>query len=197
MGLAVEIAVKIVYIMLCYLLGSVLTGVWVARLADGRDLRSLGSGNAGARNAGRHYGKTAFALTFLGDVAKGAAAVLGACLIDGAPEYALAALLAVLLGHIHPVFHGWRGGKGMSVFCGASLALDWAIWLEMILIAAVLLLLFRRFTPAGLIGVIVFPALLAWKDAEVSWSVLIAAAAAVWIVIAHRSNIHDMLKKRS
>ncbi|WP_054800350.1 glycerol-3-phosphate acyltransferase [Paenibacillus sp. EPM92] len=186
----------IAYLLLSYGLGGVLTGYWIARLKDGGDLRSLGSGNPGARNAGRIYGKGAFIATFAGDALKGAWVVGCAKWIEPSSVFILAALLAVVLGHMYPVWLSFRGGKGMSVFCGGAVLLDWRIWLVMLAVAAVLVVVLRSWTPAGLIGVSAFPLLWLLFHWETGPMLLGAAVAAV-IVNAHRDNVRQLWMKRS
>ncbi|MBK9235960.1 MAG: glycerol-3-phosphate acyltransferase [Rhodoferax sp.] len=112
-------------VVLSYLLGCLNAGYYYVRLVHGQDIRLAGSGTAGARNAGRLFGKWVFALVFLGDAAKGAAAT-AAGLSLGAESGALCAI-AVVVGHIWPVQLGFRGGKGIASAMGALLLL--APWL--------------------------------------------------------------------
>ena len=113
-----------------YLLGSIDFGVVVSRLVYQEDVRSKGSGNAGATNMLRTYGKAAAALTLAGDLGKGVLAValgrllFGLCTVS--PEWAVyggyvAAIFAVC-GHLWPVWFGFKGGKGVAVAAGAILA---------------------------------------------------------------------------
>lgn len=105
-----------------YLLGGVCAGQVVARRAGLGDLRRLGSGNVGARNAGRLLGPRAFWTVFALDAAKGALAV-GLARLAGLPMgWQAAVALAVVLGHILPVWLGFRGGKGAACAIGALLA---------------------------------------------------------------------------
>lgn len=111
-----------------YLLGSVSFGVIMARVFGLGDLRQVGSGNIGATNVLRTGNKTAAALTLLLDAAKGAAAVLIARLLV-AGDAAQVAGLAAFVGHLYPVFLGFKGGKGVATFLGVVLALAWPVGL--------------------------------------------------------------------
>ena len=111
-----------------YLLGSVSFGVVVARVMGLGDLRSIGSGNIGATNVLRTGSKKAAALTLIGDGAKGAVAVLAARAFAG-EDAAQVAGLAAFLGHLFPVWLGFRGGKGVATFLGTALALAWPVGL--------------------------------------------------------------------
>lgn len=109
-----------------YLLGSVPFGVVVARAFGLGDLRTIGSGNIGATNVLRTGNRLAAALTLLGDAGKGGTAVLVARATLGEDAAQLAGL-AAFLGHLYPVFLGFRGGKGVATFLGVLLALSWPV----------------------------------------------------------------------
>lgn len=116
----------ILAVILGYLLGSIPSGLLIARAMDLPDPRGIGSGNIGATNVLRTGDKRAAAATLLGDAAKGIIAVLLVRLIwgDGA---ALLAAIAAFAGHCWPVWLGFRGGKGVATFLGILLALSfWA-----------------------------------------------------------------------
>jgi glycerol-3-phosphate acyltransferase PlsY len=113
-----------VIVIAAYLLGSISFAVLVVRAKTGRDIRSEGSGNAGATNVLRSYGKKLALLVAFADVAKGAAAVFLMRLVTADPRWAAAAGFAAILGHVFPVFYGFRGGKGVATAVGAFLALS-------------------------------------------------------------------------
>jgi glycerol-3-phosphate acyltransferase PlsY len=112
----------IVFPPLAYALGCLNAAYYLLRWHDGRDIRRLGSGNAGARNAGRVLGRGAFALVFVLDAAKGVLAVAAAMAL--APATVPVCAVAVTLGHIFPAQLGWRGGKGVATAIGAMAMLD-------------------------------------------------------------------------
>ncbi len=116
---------KIAIILFSYLAGSVSFAVLSSRLFGLPDPRSYGSGNPGATNVLRTGKKAAALLTLIGDGAKGSVAVLVALhFFSGEPAVIAAAALAAFLGHLFPVFLGFRGGKGVATALGVSLALD-------------------------------------------------------------------------
>ena len=155
----------LVIVAAAYLLGSIPTGYLLIRLFLHQDIRSVGSGNIGATNVMRSGGKLMGAATFLLDMLKGCAAVwLGACLgahLAPAAQLlnmeALAALSAVL-GHMFPVWLGFRGGKGVATGFGVFLVAD--PWAALAAISVFFLVLyFSRFVSlASILGSASFPA---------------------------------------
>jgi glycerol-3-phosphate acyltransferase PlsY len=112
-----------------YLLGSVPFGIVITRAMGLGDLRAIGSGNIGATNVLRTGNKGAAAATLLLDGAKGAVAVLLARALTGAEDAAQLAGLAAFIGHLYPVWLGFKGGKGVATFLGIMLALTWPVGL--------------------------------------------------------------------
>lgn len=108
-----------------YLLGSIAFSIVIVRLISGQDVRSVGSGNAGATNVLRAAGKWAALATIVGDVGKGVLAVVIARWLTGDPLWIAAAAAAAVLGHVFPVFFGFRGGKGVATAAGAFATLGW------------------------------------------------------------------------
>lgn len=143
--------VLIIWGVIGYLLGSIPSGVLLARVMNLGNLRDIGSGNIGATNVLRTGNKKAAALTLLGDAGKGALAVLLARAF--APEDAVqtAALLA-FVGHCFPVWLRFRGGKGVATYLGIMLALAWPMGLVACGIWLVIALLTRYSSLAALIA---------------------------------------------
>jgi glycerol-3-phosphate acyltransferase PlsY len=117
-----------------YLLGSIPFGLIITRLAGTQDIRTIGSGNIGATNVLRTGRKGLAAATLLGDALKGTVAVLIAA--QYGPDAGLAAAVGAFMGHIAPVWLGFKGGKGVATFLGTLIAVAWpaalafaAIWL--------------------------------------------------------------------
>ena len=141
-----------------YLLGSIPFGVILTRLVTGEDVRSIGSGNIGATNVLRTGRKDLALATLLLDAGKGAAAYLIAqALFPGVPALAAIAGGAAFLGHLFPVWLGFKGGKGVATFFGLLIAAHWPLGL---LAGAVWLLtaaLFRISSLAALIAALAAP----------------------------------------
>src|SRR5438477_5114219 len=135
-----------------YLLGSIPFGLLVTRLAGHGDIRRIGSGNIGATNVLRTGSKGAAALTLVFDLAKGSAAVL----IGKAwgEEAALVAAGAVILGHMFPVWLGFRGGKAVATALGVLIALAWPVALLGALLWLATVVIFRYSSLAALVAAV-------------------------------------------
>ena len=178
---------------IAYLIGSVSFAVLVSRAFGLPDPRSYGSGNPGATNVLRSGRKSAAALTLVGDALKGwfAVTVVEQHVI-AEPAAAGVAAVAVILGHMYPVFHRFHGGKGISTALGVLVALN--LWLagaaaaSWIIIAA----FFRLASLASLVATACAASMsfLLYGWSEVTGAVLIAAALIFW---RHRTNIRNLL----
>ncbi len=180
-------------VLAAYLMGSVSSAVVVSKLRGLADPRSYGSGNPGATNMLRSGDKLAAALTLLGDAAKGLLAVLLVPRLMGSDSPALlaAVALAVFLGHLWPVFFGFRGGKGVATALGVLLGLS--IWVGLACLASWLLVfrVSRTSSLAALVAASVAP--LAWWALHglepVFVGVLLMTMLLVW---RHRTNIRAL-----
>ncbi len=172
-----------------YLLGSMSFAVLVVRLATGRDIRTEGSGNAGATNVLRSHGKGLALLVATLDIAKGAAAVLLVRLVTGDPRYAAAAGFAAILGHVYPLFYGFRGGKGVATAVGVFLVLAPLAALSCVALW-VLIVAFTRYVSLGSVVAMVLLPPIAGGVFHASRAVVLAAAGtAAIVVLKHRENL--------
>jgi acyl phosphate:glycerol-3-phosphate acyltransferase len=178
----------VILVAIAYLAGSVPFGLLIARLKGNVDLRRVGSGNIGATNVLRAVGKGAAALTLIGDIGKGAAAVVLARGV-GAPSRILAAVaLAAVLGHLFPIFLGFRGGKGVATTLGVVLAAMPVVGGLLLLVWLLVAVVWRYSSLAALAAAAALPALV-WLLDERPVMVLFGALAAALIFWRHRENI--------
>jgi glycerol-3-phosphate acyltransferase PlsY len=179
-----------ILIIFAYLLGSVPVGVLLARM-KGADPRKVGSGNIGATNVMRAAGKTTGALTLAGDILKGLLPVVLAFVVGEPVIVVAAAGLAAFLGHLFPLFLGFKGGKGVATALGVYLALDpFAVFITVIVF--VLVLLKWRFVSLGsLVGVAAMPLLLYLLNAP-DYYVYLALIIGTLIFIKHKDNIRRL-----
>jgi acyl phosphate:glycerol-3-phosphate acyltransferase len=183
-----------------YLLGSIPFGVILTRLATGEDVRSIGSGNIGATNVLRTGRKDLAFATLILDAGKGAAAYLiTQALFPGVPALAAIAGGAAFIGHLFPVWLGFKGGKGVATFFGLLLAAAWPLGLMAGATWLIVAALFRMSSFAALIAAVMAPlyALLPLPvmGLPASGPVLALAlvtAALIWL--RHHENIARILK---
>lgn len=174
-----------------YLLGSIPFGLIFARLAGAGDVRKIGSGSIGATNVLRTGKRTAAALTLLFDAAKGAAAVLVAQRWLNA-DAALFAGLGAFLGHLFPVWLGFRGGKGVAVSLGILLTVYWPVALLSLAAWIAMLAAFRISSLSALVAAVATPIFmfLFHRPHETVLAVLLA----ILVFISHRENIRRLLR---
>ena len=183
-----------------YLLGSIPFGVILTRLVTGEDVRSIGSGNIGATNVLRTGRKDLALATLILDAGKGAAAFLIAqALFPGVPAIAAVAGGAAFLGHLFPVWLGFKGGKGVATFMGLLLAAAWPLGLMAIATWLIVAVLFRMSSFAALVAALASPLLallpLPLAGLPASGPVLaLAVASALLIWLRHHENIARILK---
>ena len=188
----------IISAIVAYLLGSINTSIIVSKLFAKSDIRSHGSGNAGATNTLRVLGKKAAALVVIGDGLKGVLAILFAryvahALSEGsAPEYIAA--LFVVLGHVFPVFFGFRGGKGIMTSIAVVFTLSPSIGAILVAIFVVLVLLFNYISLASVISALCFPILVLIMESGDILYMVCALIIAIIAVVKHHTNIARLIK---
>jgi acyl phosphate:glycerol-3-phosphate acyltransferase len=185
----------LVAILAAYVLGCFATAYYLVRVWKGQDIRQLGSGTVGGRNAGRILGPPGFVIVVAGDVLKGVLAVLLARWL-GAQSWALvAAMAAVVAGHVWPAQLGFHGGKGAATMMGALIGYDIRIALVVVVLFVILFAIFRSFTVGGLLALVLTPlALLLLSQPLLSVAAVLAPVLVV--LVAHRSNIRAKLHSR-
>lgn len=176
-----------------YLLGSISTGLLVAKLLHGPNLREVGSKNTGASNVLRTMGVTAGVITFVGDILKALLpAVLGRLWL-GLPGAMLAGLCAIL-GHNWPVFFRFKGGKGVSSTCAIMLVCFW--WQAIICyVIAISTIAITRFISLGSILMVTCYAILVIATCGGDWMAIIWVLVLALVCIGrHHANIGRLLK---
>lgn len=176
-------------LVLGYLLGSVPFGLLLTKWAGLGDVRSIGSGNIGATNVLRTGNKKLAAATLLFDMLKGTAAVL----IAGywGPMAAIAAGFGAFVGHIAPVWLGFKGGKGVATYLGILLGLVWQVALLFAAVWLVIAFLTRYSSLSALVAAVIVPVTLyvmGYQSIALLFTVL-----SVIVFIKHRANISRLL----
>ena len=177
-----------------YLLGSISTGLLVAKLTDGPNLREVGSKNTGASNVLRTMGARSAAITFLGDFAKAALACGIGWWVSGKLEGALLAGLCVVIGHNWPVFFEFKGGKGVASSTAVMLVCFPIPALICYGITIAVIALFRYISLGSMLCLILYAVLVSvwWSGGNwliIAWSILLALIC----ILRHRENIGRLI----
>jgi glycerol-3-phosphate acyltransferase PlsY len=174
-----------------YLCGSIPFGVLLTRVAGAPDLRSVGSGNIGATNVLRTGRKFLAAATLAGDILKGTFAVVVVGFVFGR-DAALYAALGAFLGHLFPVWLGFKGGKGVATYIGLLLGL--ALWLALIVFCVIwiaIAALSRYSSLAALVASAATPVVLWWNGNLPEAKLFLLLSALIWLT--HRANIARLI----
>src|SRR5271167_2792219 len=169
-----------------YLCGSIPFGVLLTRLAGGPDLRTIGSGNIGATNVLRSGRKGLAAATLVGDMLKATFAVVVTEHFLGR-DFAIVAAAGAFLGHLFPVWLGFRGGKGVATYIGILLGLFWPAAIVFCVVWLAVAAVTRYSSFAALIASVAAPAFLLWRGDIREAGVLSTLSILLWIM--HRDNI--------
>lgn len=188
-----------VLVVSAYLIGSISFSLLVVHLLRRVDLRTVGSGNPGATNVLRAAGRWPALAVLMLDIAKGLVPVQLAKRLEASPTVVAGVALAAVLGHVYPIYFGFRGGKGVATGFGAFLGLfplaagaALAVWIAAVLVT-------RYVSLASLLGAAAVP-IAAWGMGRLGWSsapqpsaLALATATLVVIFLRHRSNLQRLL----
>ena len=191
--------VPLVWIVAAYLLGSIAFGILVSKLFGLPDPRTVGSGNIGATNVARSGKKSAAILTLLGDVFKGWFPVWLA-LQSGMTMWVVSAVgLAVFFGHLYPIYHGFKGGKGVATALGVMLAISPMLGFAA-LVTWIIVFAISRYSSLAAIAAASLAPVYAWyllANADnlvgVSDYVIAVIVMSVFLIWRHRTNIQKLL----
>ncbi|MEX8548954.1 MAG: glycerol-3-phosphate 1-O-acyltransferase PlsY [Mucilaginibacter sp.] len=192
-------------LILAYLLGSIPTAVWIGKYFYGIDVREYGSGNAGATNTFRVLGKKAGIPVMLIDILKGWTATNLAYLIGMSitgphhsvqfVNYQLALGITAVMGHLFPVFAGFRGGKGIATLTGMILAVHVQASLICILVFLIVLLITRYVSLSSIAAGFTFPlSTIFIFHVSVRSIIVYGMCICVLILVTHQKNIERLMK---
>ena len=195
-----------------YFLGSLNFSIIVVRMMTGRDIRDMGSKNAGLTNTFRCAGKSCALFTLLGDLLKGIIAValarglchlLHAGLMPGNDTHYIGYIAGffAILGHVFPIYYSFKGGKGVLVGAASFLAVDYKVFLALLAIFAVILALSKYVSLASIISTAYCPLatlLMSWLIDGYSFGrsflyLIMSLPMAAMVIWMHRSNIQRLL----
>jgi len=179
-------------VVFAYLLGSVSAAIVTCKVMGLPDPRSEGSRNPGATNVLRYGGKKAAAITLFGDMLKGLLPVLLGHAM-GVDESVLAAIaMAAFLGHLYPLFFGFKGGKGVATAFGVLLGLAWPVALAVLATWLIIAKVFKVSSLAALTAAVLTP-LFTWQLAPENVYISLSVAISILLLWRHRSNIQRLL----
>jgi glycerol-3-phosphate acyltransferase PlsY len=183
---------SLILVAAAYLIGSVSSAIIVCRILRLPDPRTQGSGNPGATNVLRIGGKKAAAVTLVGDSLKGLVPLLVAHLFGESPATLAATGLAAFLGHLYPVFFGFRGGKGVATALGVQFGLYWPIGLS---VAGVWLFMAKAVKISSLSALVsmTLAPFIVWVFWPEPTLVSMQAVISILLFWRHRSNIRNLL----
>ncbi|MCU7892671.1 MAG: glycerol-3-phosphate 1-O-acyltransferase PlsY [Candidatus Thiodiazotropha sp. (ex Ustalcina ferruginea)] len=176
-----------------YLLGSISSAIIVCRLMGLPDPRSQGSNNPGATNVLRIGGKKAAAITLLGDSLKGLIPMIAAHLLEATPLVLALTGIAAFLGHLYPIFFGFKGGKGVATALGVQFGLHWGIGGTVALIWLFIAKVAKISSLSALVSMALAPLIVwtIWPETELVVMQVVISTLLFW---RHRSNISNLLK---
>lgn len=174
-----------------YIFGSVPFGLILTRLAGLGDVRTIGSGNIGATNVLRTGNKTIAALTLFADMAKGLVAVLLVSSYFGLIPYGILAGFMALIGHMFPVWLGFKGGKGVATYIGAAFGMFWPAGLCFIIIWLLMAVIFRYSSLSALIACLITPLFAFFMTEEIIATALFMMS--LLVIIRHKTNIERLI----
>lgn len=196
------ITLSVIAVVLAYLAGSIPSAVWAGRIFHGIDVREHGSGNAGATNTVRVLGWKTGIPVLIFDLFKGWLAAMLPKFLGAAPEGSeimmllqIACGMAAIIGHVFPLFAGFRGGKGVATTFGVLLALHPLLTLTCAGIFLVVLLASGYVSLGSMTAVAMFPILnvTLFRSASV-WLTVFAVIVAVAVIVTHAKNIKRLLR---
>ena len=176
-----------------YLIGSLSSAIILCKIAGLPDPRTEGSGNPGATNVMRIGGKKLAALTLVGDLLKGLIPVIAAWLLQQSPLTVSLVAVAAFLGHLFPLFFGFKGGKGVATALGAILGLNYLVALCALGVWIVIFAITKISSLSALIAAVSAPLFLYLFNAssEIVWAVIFMD---LLLIYRHKSNIQRLLK---
>ncbi len=190
-----------ILILLAYLLGSIPTAVWVSKYFFDIDIRSYGSGNAGATNTFRVLGAKAGSFVFFVDMLKGFLAVDLAYFIAKYQTDSIALTnfqvllgIAAVVGHIFPIWANFKGGKGIATLFGMILAIQPLVAVCLIVVFMLMLFMTRYVSLSSITASIAFPVMIffIFREPEIMYR-FFALATAILVVLTHHKNINRLL----
>ena len=188
--------INFTYIILAYFIGSISFGILLSKIFKIQDPRSFGSRNPGATNVMRSGKKLAALLTLLGDMLKGTIVVLIAKLyLNLNYDQVVLIAAAVFIGHLFPVYHQFRGGKGVATALGVLLAIDIHIAISVLIIWLVIFLISRISSLSAITAALCLPLMAFFMHVDQSF-LLLCFFLSILLIYRHKENIKNLIGKK-
>ena len=188
--------INFIFIILAYFIGSISFGILLSKVFKIQDPRSFGSKNPGATNVMRSGKKLVALLTLLGDMLKGTIVVLIAKLyLNLTYDQVLLIAAAVFLGHLFPVYHQFKGGKGVATALGVLLAIDIHIAILVLTIWLVIFLISRISSLSAITAAICLPLITFFMHVDQSF-LLLCFFLSILLIYRHKENIKNLIGKK-
>jgi glycerol-3-phosphate acyltransferase PlsY len=183
----------ILFAALAYLIGSISTAIITCKIMGLDDPRTIGSHNPGATNVLRHGSKKAAIITLTGDMLKGLIPVLIVTQFQADPLSIALVGLAAFLGHLFPVYYGFKGGKGVATYYGVVFGINWLVGIIAVGIWLIIAALMRISSLSALVSISATPFVL-WYFSQSIELASIVALMSILVIWRHQSNIRSLLK---
>jgi glycerol-3-phosphate acyltransferase PlsY len=182
----------LIYALAGYLVGSISTAIITCKLMGLDDPRRVGSNNPGATNVLRHGGKKAAIITLIGDMLKGLVPVIAVTLIEPAAAAIALTGLGAFLGHIFPVYYGFKGGKGVATFYGVLLGFSWMAGITALLIWLLTAFISKISSLSALLSALCAPFIL-WQSSHSPELTVMLGLMTALLFWRHRSNVRNII----
>lgn len=182
----------LIYALAGYLVGSVSTAIITCKLMGLEDPRSVGSNNPGATNVLRHGGKKAAIITLIGDMLKGLVPVIAVTIIDPAAGAIALTGLGAFLGHVFPVYYGFKGGKGVATYYGVLLGFSWMAGIAALLVWLLTAFVSKISSLSALVSALSAPFIL-WYSSHSPELTLMLGLMTALLFWRHRSNVRNII----
>ena len=183
---------QILYIFIAYFIGSISFGILASKIFNIMDPRAMGSKNPGATNVLRTGNKYAAVFTLLGDMLKATLVVGIALSLNFSGNLLTAVILAVLLGHMYPIFYNFKGGKGVATALGILLAINLELALFTLLTWIIIFFISKYSSLSAIIAAIASP-LIAYFLNQGQHIIIISVVLAILILFRHKRNIQNLI----
>lgn len=183
-----EIMKFVIIALISYFLGSVNFSILISKLTKAQDIRNYGSGNAGFTNTLRTFGAKPAIFAFGGDLLKGFVSALIALLLAG-EQGAYIAWIFCILGHMYPIYFGFKGGKGIVVSLAHALMINWIMALILLAIFLVVFFIKKYVSMGSIVAISFLPIYVIFFSHKDLFIIICAVFIAAFVIFTHKKNI--------